>query len=409
MESSHHLVPQLAEITRHIEGISPVTKVTDVIDIFRRDPSLLALPVIEEGKFRGVINRRTLFFCHLGKQYAMDLYGNKPIRILLDENHCAMEAKLDINSALARLLEFDPELAGDSFPVVDGEMCWGIVAVSTLMMKISQTQAILFQALDKLEARLREEVSKGSKIQQDLLPPAEFNHGGISISAGVVTSTEIGGDFFDYFVTDDGYLGLLVADVSGHGVQSGMVTTAAKASLHTLISHGVTTPAELLLGMNKAILATARQTLLMTCLIALIDLNKGEVSIANAGHNFPYIFRSRTGTLEMIENVAGFPLGFDEDFTYEEMDSRFNNGDRLVLYTDGIVECRNGEGEEFGYDRLEAFLREHIDNHPNIMKKQLMDMIVNFTGTTLFEDDVTLIIASFQTDGIHTEVGEPYA
>jgi phosphoserine phosphatase RsbU/P len=399
MEHSHHIIPKLTEIIRRTEEISPCTTVKEVVDIFQKDSSLLALPVTEEGRFIGVINRKALFSQHLGRPFAMDLYGKKPIRILLDEQQFAMEPELDINSALARLLEVDPELETDSFPVAAGDRYIGIVPVSTLMMKISQTQAILFETLDKLDASLREEVLKARKIQQDLLPQSEYQFDQITISAEVVTSSEIGGDFYDYFQIGGGKLGLVVADVSGHGVQSGMVTTAAKASLHTLIDRGITTPAELLHGMNNAILATARQTLLMTCLIAVIDQQNGRLTLANAGHNFPYLYRDKTRSLEMlIKDHGGFPLGFEQDCSYQEFTSDFSRGDSLFLYTDGIVECRNPGGEDFGYGRLEAFLGEQANCHPGKAKKHLLETAARFTGAKTFEDDVTLLFAAFHPE-----------
>src|SRR6266568_1665754 len=271
MQEMNHIIPSLHEIMRTTPNIGAATLVKKVMELFQNDQNLLALPVNEDGIFLGVINRKALFIEHLGRPFAVDLYGGKPIRILLTDEQLVMNSEVDINSALARLLEVDPCLNADSFPVVDGDRCLGIVAVSDLMMKISENQAMLFNTLQLLSARITEEVERASKIQRDLLPPSEFTAGDISISAGVTTSSEIGGDFYDYFPLGDGRLGLVVADVSGHGVQAGMVTTAAKASLHSLIGKGVTTPAELLYGMNNAILATAHQSLLMTCLIIIID------------------------------------------------------------------------------------------------------------------------------------------
>ena len=402
MEHSHHIVPKLAEIARRTIELCPGTTVKEVAEIFHKEPSLLALPVTDQGRFMGIISRKTLFSRHLGRPFAMDLYGKKPIQILLEAESLAMAPELDINSSLARLLEVDPELETDSFPVVAGDRYIGIVPVSALMMKISETQAILFETLDKLDARLREEIIKARKIQQDLLPQAESRIGGITVSAEVVTSSEIGGDFYDYFYLEDGRLGLVVADVSGHGVQSGMVTTAAKASLHTLIDQGVTTPAELLRGMNNAILATARQTLLMTCLIVVIDQGRKQIVIANAGHNFPYLFRDGTGALEMLaRDSAGFPLGFEKDSSYREVADSFDEGDALFMYTDGLLECRSQEDKEFGYGRLESLLNAAMHRSPHEVKKHLLETACRFTGTQSFEDDVTMLIAAFHPQEIH--------
>lgn len=394
MNHLHHVIPTLSDIMRSTPEIGGATLVKDVMELFQKEQSLLALPVIEEGRFIGVINRRVLFFEHLGRPFAVDLYGRKAIRVLLDEKQLSLEPELDINGALVRLLEVDSGLTTDSFPVVSEDRFLGIVSVSDLMMKISENQANLLNTLQLLTARITEEVDKASKIQRDLLPPSDFFADNIRVSAEVITSSEIGGDFYDYFPLGEGRLGLVVADVSGHGVQAGMVTTAAKASLHSLIGKGVTTPAALLYGMNNAILATARQSLLMTCLIVIIDPIDNSLTLANAGHNFPYIIRRKTVDPEMIQDVAGYPLGFEENCSYPEFNCTFNPGDTLFLYTDGIVECIDCHGEEFGYERLERILSKAGEYPPLELRNLLKRSAELFTGASAFEDDVTLLIAT---------------
>ena len=394
MDAATHTIPVLREIVRPVPVIGPETRVREVIDIFQRDASLLSLPVVENGRFTDTVNRKNLFFRHLGKPFARDLYGNKPISTLLDGQGTVMEPDLDVYSALARLLAADPVLETDSFAVVDDGRCHGIVPVADLMMQISGSQARLLDQLHSLSARIREEVDKASKVQQDLLPLPEFRENGLSVSGGITTSSEIGGDFYDYFTLGDGRYGLVVADVSGHGVQSGMVTTAAKASLHTLIALGVRTPGGLLAGMNGAILTTARQSLLMTCLICIVDPDRDEMVYANAGHNFPYRIAAGTGRPEMLDGASGFPLGFDQDSIYPEHCVPCAAGDRLVLYTDGIVECTDPQGEEFGYERLERLLTEHASSSPAEIRSAALAAAAGFTGTGTFDDDVTLLIAA---------------
>ena len=393
----HHMqtvIPRLQEIVRAIPETDPLTKVKDVVEIFQNDPSLLALPIAANGEFLGIVSRKSLFFEHLAKPFARDIYSKKPVRLLMDEHPVAMVPELDITTALVQLLAVDAHLQTDAFPVVANERCHGIVSVSDLMMKISESQSMILDALENMSARIRDEVKKASEVKHDLLTAAEYRFGKVTVSAGIRTSSEIGGDFYDYFVLEDGRLGLVVADVSGHGVQSGMVTTAAKASLHTLIGQEITTPAVLLHYMNNAILATARQTLLMTCLIAIIDLRKGEITMANAGHNFPYLVGGETGTAVMLCTASGYPLGFEQDCRYEEISTPFAMGDTLFLYSDGIVECVNGLGEEFGYERLESFLNEHASCHPMLLKQNLLEAAIRFTGVNSFEDDVTLLAAA---------------
>ena len=394
MTHSEAVIPRLQDIVRVMPETAPETKINNVVDIFKKDPNIIALPITDQGSFQGIISRKALFFQHLARPFALEIYGKKPIRELMDEHPVAMAPDLDVTTALVQLLEVDALLQTDAFPIVAQGQCLGIVSVSDLMMKISESQTALLDALKNMSARIRDEVMKASEVQQDLLPAAEYCFGPVTVSAGIRTSTEIGGDFYDYFELEDGRLGLLVADVSGHGIQSGMVTTAAKASLHTLIGQGITTPAVLLHFMNNAILATARQTLLMTCLIAIIDLPKGEVVMANAGHNFPYLIGGKTGRAVRLSTAPGFPLGFEQDCLYEELSTPFSTGDTLFLYTDGIVECINDRDEEFGYERLESFLNEHASSRPRDIKQNLLETAISFMGGNSFDDDVTLLVAA---------------
>jgi sigma-B regulation protein RsbU (phosphoserine phosphatase) len=235
-------IPRLKELAFTTQELSPEVKVNEVVEMFHKDNSLMALPVLTQGQFTGFVSRKYFFFKRLSHRFALDLYGNKPVSVLLEKNSLIMEPDRDVNSALEKLLAVDPVLERDCFPIVRDGRYFGIVSVSDLMMQISKTQSSLLDKVISLSARIRDEVAMASKIQQDLLPLPEFKFQGINIGAGVMTSSEIGGDFFDYFTIGDNKLGLIIADVSGHGVQSGMVTTAAKASLHTLISMGISKP-----------------------------------------------------------------------------------------------------------------------------------------------------------------------
>jgi serine phosphatase RsbU (regulator of sigma subunit) len=394
MTEPHDFIPRLKDIMQAAKDIPPDWKVRDVVEVFRNDNSLLLLPLVAEGIYVGLISRKNLFFNHLSRKFALDLYSNKPIADLQDDNPVVMEPDLDIAGALVCLIERDPILETECLLIAEGDRCVGVVLVSDLMMRISEFQQSLLATLRSMSERIREEVAHASLIQQDLLPEPKFSFKDIQVGAGITTSTEIGGDFYDYFICGESRLGLIIADVSGHGVQSGMVTTAAKASLHTLLSLGIATPTELLSGMNRAITATAKRRLLMTCFIAVIDTESSRLCYANAGHNFPYLFRGKSRDLEMLQDASGFPLGFEEDSLFEEYSTEFTAGDSIVLYTDGIVECRGVDEEDLGYDRLEKIIRENIGKTPHESALALLEFTRKFSGTPTLEDDATVIIAT---------------
>ncbi len=388
------LLPGVRDIMASARGIPSSMKVSEVVEVFRGDLSLRVLPLLEGERCIGAVSRRNLFFHHLSRKYASDLFSNKPIELLKDETPLLIPSHLDISQALEFLLESDPRLETDAFLVVEEDRCLGSVPVADLMFNISASQRRLLDTLQSLSARIREEVEHGREIQRDLLPEPEYLFNNVRIAAGMTTSTEIGGDFYDYFSCGENRLGLVIADVSGHGVQSGMVTTAAKASLHTLLSSGVSTPAGLLSGMNRAIMATARRRLLMTCFIAVIDTEKGHMLFANAGHNFPYLYCRRSGELRFLDEAMGFPLGLDENPVFTEMAAEFRAGDLLVLYTDGIVECRDRNHEEFGYERMERLILNRVEGKPDGLVSALLDSTLEFAGSSVLEDDVTILVAA---------------
>jgi len=378
-----------------MRGAAPVScsmTVNDVAGLFQKDASLLMIPFMRDDAFEGVISRKDLFIRHLSQPFAIDLFGRKPISTLMSTSFLKLSPENDINTALARLLEYDPELDADSFPVVRDGACVGIVHVAELLMAISKSQADLLATLETLSARIREEVEKARRIQRDLLPPSACNYAGMVLDAVLINSTEISGDVYDYFFIDQERLGVMVGDVSGHGVQSGMVATAAKAGLHLLLEQGIKTPGKLLAGMNKAVCVTASNSLMMTAVIAVIDRTVNKMFLANAGHNFPFQYRSLEGAVAMLDCTGGLPLGFDTDSEYNECEIDFQCGDRLILYSDGIVEARNEEGTEFGYERFSRYVQENSGNSLESFRLGLLDEVRVFSGAESFEDDVTLVL-----------------
>jgi len=387
-------IPTLGAVMRRVAPVLSHTPVQDVVATFQADPTLLMLPVVGADVFEGVISRKDLFIRHLSRPFAMDLFGKKPISTLVNDTTLVMAPECDINSALVRLLEHDPELDADSFPVIRENACVGIVHVAELLMAISRSQAHLLATLETLSARIREEVEKARRIQRDLLPPSTCSYAGLMLDAVLINSSEISGDVYDYFFIDQERLGVMVGDVSGHGVQSGMVATAAKAGLHLLLDGGVTTPGKLLGGMNKAVCATASNSLMMTAVVAVIDRTVNKMFLANAGHNYPFQYRSADGVVTMLDGTGGFPLGFDRDSEYNEVEIDFRCDDLLILYSDGIVEAHNTEGEEFGYDRFSRYVRHNSGNTPESFRLGLLDAVRAFSGAECFEDDVTLLVVA---------------
>jgi len=383
----------LASITRPVPIITPLATVNQTIELFQQQPHLLALPVMEQQHLLGIISRRELFFRHLAKPFARELFGRKPVETLLEGTPLVLAGELEISDALNRLLLSDPQLENDCFGVSLADGSVAIAAVADLMMAISRSQAALLDTLDRLSRRIRSEVEMARQVQAALLPATPLVHAGIAVAAGLVNSTEISGVLLRCpFPWTSTAVGLLVADVTGHGVQAGLVTTAAKAGLQTLLDNGVRTPSRILSGINRALMVTAGGNLLMTALIAVLDRQTKTAVISSAGHPFPYRRQGGTGQWQLVALEPGFPLGFDDSADYDETTIRFMPGDHLLLYSDGIQEAEDRQGVLFGERALMSTLRQ-TGGKPEQVRDALLTAARAFRGMDHFDDDVTLVVA----------------
>lgn len=398
MQLTNGAIPLLKQIARMVRPIQAKTTVAEVVELFQRDNAVLELPLEDGESPVGAISRRELFFKHLAKPFAQDLYCRKPISMLMDCKPLRMPAEWNAHQGLDELLRRDPLLTRDSFGLLEAGRCCAVVPVSDLMMAISRLQSGLLDALEQMSRRIRDEVEMARRIQAKLLPAAPVRHGSLTVAGGVVNSSEISGDFFDIFTLDAARIGMLVGDVTGHGVQSGLVTTAAKAGLHLLLERGSRTPADLLSGINRAVLAVAGDTLLMTAVVAIIDLAEHTAVFASAGHPYPYLFSADRAVWQQIPLDAGLPLGFCSDSEYRDLALPFCPGDRLLLYSDGIIEAERADGVSFGEGAFATWLDNSGSHPPDQLRDALFRAVLDFTGRNLCEDDNTVVFAVYDEE-----------
>ncbi len=249
--------------------------------------------------------------------------------------------------------------------------------------------------LGKLSDRLQDEVNIAAALQKAMLPNPKIDLPGLQGQAKLQTSTEVGGDYYDYFQVAGHQSILLVGDVSGHGVAAGTMVSAAKAGISSLIHEGISKPSEILRSLNETMLATAHQSLLMTMACIRLDARNGHLTFANAGHVLPYLRRKNDRDWNMIE-ASGLPLGksAEADFVSTESEIQIEVGDRLFLFTDGVVEEESPMGEAFGYERLEALLNHYGDAEPEILYEQILTALRLHRGGDSFTDDITMLLVN---------------
>jgi serine phosphatase RsbU (regulator of sigma subunit) len=238
--------------------------------------------------------------------------------------------------------------------------------------------------------RMEEELRLAHEIQQRLLPAEPPYCRGLEMAGVSVPARHVGGDYFDYLALDRGLVGLAVADVSGKGAPAALLMSSFRASFRTqdLATLG---PAEVLARLNRFVHASVDPGKFITAFLGLIDPETGEFRYANAGHDPPLLVR-QDGTVEELTG-GGLILGMLPQIAYEEASTRLELGSLVAVYTDGVTEAQNPEGEFFGSDRLVGSLRAVRAQSCAEGVEQIMGDVRSFAATSAQFDDITMILA----------------
>lgn len=255
-------------------------------------------------------------------------------------------------------------------------------ATQRLAMALDETRA--------LSERLREEVAHAAQLQRSLLPPPEVHLPGMRGMAMLTTCTEVGGDYYDYYSVDERYAVVVIADASGHGVAAGSLVSSAKIAVRQMAERGETDPARLLGFINRALLASTHESMFMTMGCLCLDGATGLLSYASAGHVFPYC-HTQAGGWQPLE-AYGVPLGRVADAEYAAVTLSLAVGDRVFLYTDGLVEERSPAGEPFGFDRLEQCLADYAAMSCDEAAHWLHHVLEQYRGLPTLSDDATWLM-----------------
>lgn len=251
--------------------------------------------------------------------------------------------------------------------------------------------------------RVKAEIDAANRIQAALLPLDAPSLAGASVASHYRAATEIGGDYFDFLPQPNGEIGIAFGDVSGHGLTSGIVMAMAKSALLVQVDYD-SSPRAVMDVLNDIVMRTAPKRTLMTFFFGLLDPRAQTLRFSSAGHLDPYVYRAASGTLQPLSSW-GFPLGVKRRDPFREQSVDFSAGDRLILYSDGLIEAVDDDGEPFGFDRFENTLVEHGEGSADEIKKALLTAVRKFTRNRPPEDDQTLVVVSFDEEMVATGVG----
>jgi serine phosphatase RsbU (regulator of sigma subunit) len=236
---------------------------------------------------------------------------------------------------------------------------------------------------------IERELEIARQLQRSLLPPADYCAPGFEIAADFVPAAAIGGDFYHFSGWSDGRLLVAIADVSGHGLATGIVMSAAKALLSALSTDYCPCP-ELLRRLDRELRSHTGRRNFVTLALCAFDRARGKLELSNAGHPYPYRLQA-DGCLTAIENPSRpLAVGLPQDF--RSVCTEIAAGDLFVLYSDGVIEALAPSGEVFGFDRFENVLRTCAGKTAAETRDCVLDAWRSFTGTNCPEDDRTLLV-----------------
>jgi sigma-B regulation protein RsbU (phosphoserine phosphatase) len=243
---------------------------------------------------------------------------------------------------------------------------------------------------------LNTELEMARQIQLSILPHSIPRLADLDIAAHYLPMTSVAGDFYDFIQIDDKHIGILIADVSGHGLPSALIASMLQVALTGQTAHAPE-PGKVLVGLNRAFCGKFTHNF-VTAAYVYVDLENNLMRYAGAGHPPMLQWRNSTGkATKVLEN--GLVLGIIEEANYEALEFLLEPGDRYVLCTDGILEAANSAQEQFGADRLMSFMKSHKQLEAEPFSQTLLDDLAGWSNQAVDQgqqDDITLLVIDYK-------------
>ncbi len=260
-----------------------------------------------------------------------------------------------------------------------------------------QSAFALYNAIIYSEAnekkRLDHDLEIARDIQRILLPSEAPVIPGFEISGINIPARHVSGDYFDYLTVDNDKLGVAIADVSGKGVPASIIMAICRSVLRSQAA-GNPSPADVLQKVNRQLYPDIKEDMFISMAYLILDHVQGTVMLSRAGHDAPILFDNAAGTATPVK-PPGMVLGIDSGSVFDRITGDFaltlNRGDCLLLYTDGVTEALDGNGDEFGPDRMIESVRASAPEGAPAVITRLIDELRSFVGAQPQNDDITLI------------------
>jgi serine phosphatase RsbU (regulator of sigma subunit) len=238
--------------------------------------------------------------------------------------------------------------------------------------------------------KIKKEFLVARDVQFNLLPRKIISDERLDIATYFEPATEVGGDYYDFLRIDDDRLGIVIADVAGHGMSAGLMMAITKSCLHTQLTYR-NDVSGLLESMNQVLFKLSEKRSMVTMFYSELDLKQGIIKFANAGHPYTYLIKASGQKLTALESTS-YPLAVKEELKFVEQSRSLESGDYLVYYSDGIIEALNEEEEVFGFEKLEHVLcKEQYESSEDLLETLIAEVRYHI-GTAEQYDDITAVV-----------------
>jgi sigma-B regulation protein RsbU (phosphoserine phosphatase) len=245
-----------------------------------------------------------------------------------------------------------------------------------------------------VKMRMEEDLSVARDLQMSMLPAICPQIAGFELAAVSTQAKEVGGDFFDFIDMGKDKIGLIIGDVTGKSVSGALVMSASR-SVFRMLSEEELPIGEIMMRANRRLKDDMISGMFVALLYAVLDAQDQYLGLCSAGQTRPIHFSSKTDEAILVETEGDtFPLGILEDSTYQETRVQLTPGDKVVFYTDGIVEAMNQQEEMFGFERLLEVVQGAKSMTAESLLKEIIDRVKAFVGAAPQHDDLTIIVVS---------------
>lgn len=316
-----------------------------------------------------------------------DLKNDERFKFMVDEKfpvRSLLSVPMTVKGKMIGLLTVFNKHAESGFSIDDQRLLGIISAQSAHVIE----NARLYQEEQSL-LWLREEMRLAYEIQLNLLPKSQPQISGYQIAGKSIPAKDVGGDYFDFIRIDNNNQAFCLGDISGKGISAAILMANLQATLRgqTLMNRSCK---ECVSFANEILYHNTASDKFATLFYGILNSSKNEITYCNAGHNNPLLI-SRAGKISSL-NTGGMIVGFIPSAPYDEAVIKLNEGDLLVLFSDGVTEAMNENSSEFGEERLKALLLKNKNEHAGKIIEIILKEVYEFVGNKPQMDDITIVI-----------------